>query len=55
MGTSKRAIKAEPLSAANFRDTMEAHLSAGMVLGARALFLDHPKSLTKQKYFQKIG
>lgn len=36
------------------RTPEDTHLSAGMVLGASALLLDHPKSITKQKYFQKI-
>lgn len=54
MNTLKGAIKAEPLGAANFRETLEAHLSASVVLGASAFLLNHLKSLTEQKYFQKI-
>lgn len=54
MNTLKGATKAEPLGAANFVETMEAHLSAGMVLGGSAVPLHHPKNLTKQKSFQEL-
>lgn len=47
MNTLKGAIKAEPLGAANFRETLEAHLFASVVLGASAFLLGHPKSLSR--------